>query len=220
MDTPMLGYDLSSDDRLDILGNRLEKFNNYNGRPISVEEVNGDMLHLTFTRKINDDLNLRVLGNFLNTDYIGPADATPTHPDSADRMTKFQQWPNRELGMKVEVTGNIGERHHFAAGVEWRRNDSSRTTWYGDHEVLEFDVRGTQDIYSVFLEDKIVLGNLEVTPGVRLEEWKDNASRRTTTRPSPTTTWRGCRQNSATSRPRPEHSRGSCAWNRTHRTDC
>ena len=171
----MLGYDITSGDRLDILGNRLEKFNNYNGRPISFEEITGNILHVTFSRKINDDLDLRVLGNFLSTDYDGLSDAAPPDTATADRTTKLEQWPNRELGMKVELSGNVVGTHRFAAGLEWRRNESSRTTWYGNREILEFDVQGTQDIYSVFVEDKIELGKLEVTPGVRLEQWKDNA---------------------------------------------
>jgi outer membrane receptor protein involved in Fe transport len=171
----MLGYDLGAADRIDVLGNRLEKFNDYIGRPISFEEITGELLHVTFTRQVRPDLKVQVLGNFLDTQYDGPADATPVHPDSADRRTKFQQWPNRELGMKVVFSGRAKERHRFSAGVEWRRNTNVRTTWYNDREVLEFDVRGTQDIYSLFVEDKIALGRLELTPGVRLEQWKDHA---------------------------------------------
>ena len=171
----MLGYDISSQDRVDLLGNRLEKFNNYNGRPISVEEITGELLHLTFTHQVGDRLRLQILGDWLDTRYDGPADATPISPQDADRMVKFQQWPNRELGMKLVVSGRAGDRHRFATGLEWRRNTHSRTTWHGNRERLEFDVRGTQDIYSFFAEDKVRLERLEVTPGLRVEQWQDNA---------------------------------------------
>ena len=171
----LLGYDLSSRDRIDVLANRIEKLNNYNGRPISVEQIDGNLLHVTFTRQLDDDRKITILGDYLQTDYFGPVDATPAHPDSADRQTKLQQWPNRELGMKVVLSGRALDNHAYSAGVEWRRNTNERTTWFGNKDVLEFDVRGTQDIYSVFVEDKIGFGNLEITPGVRLEQWKDNA---------------------------------------------
>lgn len=171
----LLGYDLTSHDRIDVMMNRLEKFNNYNGRPISNERVDGDLVHITFTRQLDDNRRLQVLGDFLRTDYDGPVDATPAHPDSADRLIKMQQWPNRELGMKVIYSGTHRGYHAYSAGVEWRRNTNERTTWYGNRDVLEFDVQGTQDIYSVFVEDKIRIGAIELTPGLRLEQWKDNA---------------------------------------------
>ena len=171
----LLGYDLSSRDRIDVLANHLEKYNNYNGRPISAEEIDGNLLHVTFSRQLDNDRKITILGDYLRTQYIGPADATPTHPDSADSMTKMQQWPNREIGLKVVLSGHAFDNHTYSTGVEWRRDKNERTTWIGNRDVLEFDVNGTQDIYSIFLEDKISLGSLEVTPGVRLEQWKDNA---------------------------------------------
>ena len=171
----LLGYDLSSHDRIDVLGNHLEKVNNYNGRPISLERINGNLLHVTFTRQLEGGRRLAVLGDYLRTEYFGPVDATPAHPDSADSMTKLQQWPNRELGLKVVLSGRAFDSHTYSFGVEWRRNVNERTTWLGNRDVLEFDVNGTQDIYSAFVEDKIRLGSFEVTPGVRLEQWQDNA---------------------------------------------
>lgn len=171
----LLGYDLTSHDRIDILGNRIEKLNNYNGRPISFEEINGDLLHVTFTRQLDDDHKITVLGDYLRAEYFGPVDASPAHPDSADRLTKMQQWPNRELGMKIMFAGRARGVHNYSAGVEWRRNTNERTTWFGNRDVLEFDVNGTQDVYSIFLEDKLHFGAVEVTPGIRVEQWKDNA---------------------------------------------
>ena len=38
----MVGYDLNAADRVDLLGSRLEKFNNYDGRPINREEIDSD----------------------------------------------------------------------------------------------------------------------------------------------------------------------------------
>lgn len=170
----LLGYDLTSRDRVDVLANHLEKYNNYNGRPISYERIDGDLVHLSFTRQLDADHRLTILGDFLRTQYVGPTDAAPAHPDSADRLVKWQQWPNRELGMKVVLAGHDGP-HTWSAGLEWRRNSNERTTWFGEREVLEFDVTGTQDIYSIFVENKLRLGALELTPGVRLEQWQDHA---------------------------------------------
>ena len=153
----MLGYDFSPSDRVSVIGSWLEKFNNYNGRPISREEIGSEFLLATFEHQINDDLQLTVLGNYLNSTYDGPSDSTPSHPDSADTQTRIQQWPNRDLGFKIQLAGGLGDLHRFSAGVEWRRNKQTNRRYYGIFETLEFDVTGTQDIYSVFLEDKIAL---------------------------------------------------------------
>ncbi len=170
----MIGYDLNAADRVDLLGSRLEKFNNYDGRPINREEIDSDFLHLTFTRRINDAYTLTVLGNWLRNTYDLIADNNPAHPDSAAWITRTQPFPNREIGIKTVLSGKLGP-NHFNTGVEWRRNRSSRTSWWGDREFLEFDVNGTQEIYSLFVEDKLRFGKLELTPGFRVEQWQDNA---------------------------------------------
>ena len=171
----MLGYDIDDGERIDVLGNYLERTNKRVGRPIGREEIAGRFLHVTFNRPINDKVDLQVLGNYLDTDYDAYADAMPAHPDSADRVTRFQQWPNRDLGFKVLLSGRLRDGNDLIAGVEWRRSESGRTSYYGNRDTLEFDISGIQDIYSFFVEEKIHLGRLELTPGLRLEQWKDDA---------------------------------------------
>jgi len=106
---------------------------------------------------------------------------------SADRntetLTRLQRTPAQAAGVSLQWSRALGARHALVAGGEWRevRGASDEIVYAAGRASSLVGAGGRERSFGVFARDVVrVTPRLFVTPGVRLDRWREYEGRQTT----------------------------------------